>query len=55
MPFSFMKLNDNTYLFYNSNLSSDFSSSKIVTYNPVSQIKGDEYFTIDKNMANYFF
>lgn len=55
MPFSFMKLNDDTYLFYNSNLSSDFSSSKIVTYNPVSQIKGDEYFTIDKNMANYFF
>lgn len=55
MPFSFFKHSADTYSFYNSNLESDYSSFKIVNYNVKNQAKNDEYFPIDKNMAEYFF
>lgn len=55
MPFSFCKQTDNLYSFYNSNLKSEISSTKIVDYNVELHEKTNEYFPIDDKLAEYFF
>lgn len=55
MPFSFYKQTDNLYSFYNSNLKSDISSTKIVDYNVELHEKTNEYFPINDKLAEYFF
>jgi hypothetical protein len=53
--FSFVKETDDTYWFYNNQLSSDVTQSKVVYYDVN---KGDvvkAYFPIDKHLSSYFF
>lgn len=55
MPFAFFKKTSSLYSFYNNNLKSEISSSKIVDYDVELQNKCNEYFPIDEKMAEYFF
>jgi len=55
MPFAFFKKTSSLYCFYNNNLKSDISSSKIVDYDVEHQNKYNEYFPINEKMAEYFF
>lgn len=55
MPFAFLKKTSGLYCFYNNNLKSEISSSKIVDYDVESQKIRKEYFPINDMMAEYFF
>lgn len=55
MPFSFIKSGNNYYWFYNNNLMSDQTRSKVVRWNSEKGNVTDEYFPIDSNLSNYFF
>lgn len=53
--FAFHKINDKDYLFYNNNMPSKFTDSKLVVYDSsVGKIK-TQHFPIDKHLSRYFF
>lgn len=55
MSFMFTKTDKNTYWLYNNNLLSDVSNSKVVRFNSDKNIIEEEYDTIDRHLAEYFF
>ncbi|MDR0429120.1 MAG: 6-bladed beta-propeller [Tannerellaceae bacterium] len=53
--FSFYKIDQFTYLFYNNNVMSDVTNHKLIQYDSkTSKIKAS-HFPIDRHLANYFF
>lgn len=55
VSFSFVKVATSDYWFYNNQMPSDKTKSRIVHYNAKNNEIVDEYFPIDNNLANYFF
>lgn len=55
MPFGFAKQGENDYWFYNNNLISDVTRSKLVRYDMNSNRITEELFPIDEHIASYFF
>ena len=54
MAFSIFKKNSHHYCFYNGNMKSDVSSSRVMDYDVEVQEKIKEYFPIYDNLAEYF-
>lgn len=55
MPFMLTKTESSGYWFYNNNLLSDVSESKVVHYDVGAKKIVEEYAPIDKHLAGYFF
>lgn len=55
MAFSFTKKGDNEYWFYNNNMVSEQTKSKIVHFDAAQGKIIKEYFPIDTHLANFFF
>ena len=54
MSWSFFKKGADQYCFYNGNMKSGVSSSRVMDYDVEAQKKIKEYFPIDDNLAEYF-
>ncbi|MDR2916491.1 MAG: 6-bladed beta-propeller [Tannerella sp.] len=57
LPFSslsFHKKDNDYYLFFNGNITSDDSDARLIHYNAKDQKIEHEYFPVDKHMAQYF-
>lgn len=55
MPFMLTKTETSGYWFYNNNLPSDATESKVVHYDAITGKIMEEYDPIDKHLAEYFF
>lgn len=55
MPFMLVKTEPSSYWFYNNNLMSDATDSKVVHYDAEKERIIGEYFPIDQHLAEYFF
>jgi hypothetical protein len=55
MSFSFVKDTDATYWFYNNQMSSDITQSKVIYYDVNKEDIVKAYFPIDKHLSGYFF
>jgi hypothetical protein len=55
MSFSFKKIDENTYLFYNNNMLSDIISDNLICYDVQKGKITNSHFPIDKHLASYFF
>lgn len=55
MSFSFTKTGKSDYWFYNNNLISDQTKSKVIHYDSKERKILEEYFPIDSSLSNFFF
>ena len=55
MSFSFTKRGETDYWFYNNNLLSDKTKSKVIHWNTKKESISDEFFPIDSHLSNFFF
>jgi hypothetical protein len=53
--FAFHKIDDTNYFFYNNNMTSKVSDNKLVKYNRTTSKVLNQYLSIDKHLARYFF
>ena len=53
--FAFHKISDTDYLFYNNNITSELTDSKLIVYNSSADTIKTQHFPIDKHLSSYFF